>query len=46
MYNGQSLTDYYVYNDGVVDMSYNLMNKNVFYLNQTQLNNLIEIIER
>ena len=46
LYNGQTVTDYYIYNDGVVDMSYNLMNKNVFYLDEQQLKNVLEIIER
>ena len=46
LYNGQAVTDYYIYNDGVVDMSYNLMNKNVFYLDEQQLKNVLEIIER
>lgn len=46
LFNGQYMTEYYIYNDGVVDMSYNLINKNVFYLEEKQLDKLIEIIER
>lgn len=45
LYNGRNISEYIIYNDGTVDMSYNLLNKSYFYLTETQLNKMIELIK-